>query len=56
MGKWLKTLMTGGVIGGILGVLFSPDKGEKNREKLNEAIKKGKEKFEEIKGSFEKKE
>lgn len=56
MRRWFKTLFAGGVLGGILGVLFAPEKGEKSRTKLKDAVEKGKEKFNEIKGEFEEKE
>lgn len=56
MRGWFKTLFAGGLIGGILGVLFAPDKGDNSRAKLKDAMEKGKEKFNEIKGDFESKE
>jgi gas vesicle protein len=56
MGKLLKNLTLGGVLGFIAGLLFAPSRGEDTRKKLQEAIEKGKEKFSEIKESFSKKE
>ncbi|NQU17370.1 MAG: YtxH domain-containing protein [Candidatus Saganbacteria bacterium] len=56
MRRWFKTLFAGGIIGGIFGVLFAPEKGEKSRAKLKDAVEKGKEKFDEIKGDFQEKE
>lgn len=56
MGKLLRNLTLGGVLGFIAGLLFAPSKGENTRKKLQEAIEKGKEKFSEIKESFSKKE
>lgn len=53
MRKWLKTLLTGGIIGGIFGVLFAPEKGERSRAKLQEAFEKGRDKFNEVKKSKE---
>jgi gas vesicle protein len=43
--KILISLGIGAVIGGILGVLFAPGKGTETREKLSEAGKKWKERF-----------
>lgn len=56
MGKVLKGLTLGGIVGFIVGLLFAPEKGEDARKKLQEAIEKGKEKFKEIKEGFTKKE
>lgn len=56
MGKWMKTFFAGGIFGAVLGMLFAPEKGEKAREKLQEAIDKGKGKFQEIKEQFGEKE
>lgn len=56
MGKWVKTFFAGGILGAFLGVLFAPEKGDKSREKLKEAINKGKDKFQDIKEQFSEKE
>ncbi|MFC1511089.1 YtxH domain-containing protein [Candidatus Margulisiibacteriota bacterium] len=44
------------IIGFGAGVLLAPWKGEESRKKLQESIEKGKEKFNELKDSFAKKE
>jgi len=54
IGKFLKTLTLGGIVGFVAGMLFAPDKGEQTRSKLQEAIEKGKEKFNELKEGFSK--
>ncbi|MBU0502693.1 MAG: YtxH domain-containing protein [bacterium] len=54
MGKILKSLTIGSVIGFIMGLLFAPRRGEETRKKLQESIEKGKGKFEEIKEEIEK--
>lgn len=54
IGKFVKTVTLGGIIGFVAGLLFAPTKGEETREKLNDAIEKGKEKFKEIKEGFKK--
>lgn len=56
MSKFIKNIFVGGVLGFIAGLLFAPSKGEETRKKVEEAIKKGKEKFEEVKGTLTKKE
>ncbi|KYP13508.1 YtxH domain-containing protein [Flavihumibacter sp. CACIAM 22H1] len=38
--KILTALATGVVIGGVLGVLFAPDKGENTRQKIADGSKK----------------
>lgn len=53
MGKLIKRILSWGIIGFVMGLLFAPEKGEQTRKKVNEAIEKGKEKFEEIKKTFE---
>jgi len=55
MSGWLKTLTFGGLLGLVAGLLFAPTKGEETREKLQGALAKGKEKFQEIKGDLTKK-
>ncbi len=55
-GKFLKTVVFGGIIGLVAGILFAPGKGEETRAKLKEALGKGKEKFGELKEEFTKKE
>lgn len=49
MGKLLKSLTLGGIIGFVAGLLFAPDKGEETRKKVQDAVEKGKNKFEELK-------
>jgi len=56
MRKFIKNLFVGGVLGFIAGLLFAPEKGEETRKKVEDAIQKGKVKFEEVKGTFTKKE
>ena len=56
MSKLMKVLAVGGLFGFIGGVLFAPQKGEKTREKLKDALDKGKTKFEELKEEYVKKE
>ena len=56
MGKFLRNITIGGIFGLIAGMLFAPSKGEDTRKKLQDAIEKGKEKFNELKEGFTKKE
>lgn len=42
MGKWLKTVLTGGILGFIGGLLLAPDKGEKTRDRLKDGLEKAK--------------
>ena len=56
IGKFVKTLTLGGIVGFVAGLLFAPSKGEETRSKLQDAIEKGKEKFNELKEGFTKKE
>ncbi|MDD4179818.1 MAG: YtxH domain-containing protein [Candidatus Margulisbacteria bacterium] len=56
IGNFIKTITIGGIIGFVGGLLFAPTKGEEAREKLQDALAKGKEKFKEIKDEFSKKE
>jgi gas vesicle protein len=55
MGRIFRGLTFGGIIGFVLGLLFAPEKGEDTRKKLQGSLDKGKEKIEEIKGEFSKK-
>ncbi len=52
MGKILRGITFGGIVGLVLGFLFAPQKGTETRKKLHDSIEKGKEKFEEIKEEF----
>jgi gas vesicle protein len=54
MGRVLRGLTFGGIVGFVLGLLFAPQKGEATRKKLQETIEKGKDKFKEIKEEFSK--
>jgi len=56
MGKFFKTMTLGGLLGFFAGLLFAPQKGDETRKKLQDAIEKGKVKFNEIKEGFAKKE
>ncbi|MBI5400115.1 YtxH domain-containing protein [Candidatus Saganbacteria bacterium] len=56
MGKIMKSLTIGGIIGFIAGLLFAPKKGEETRQKLQETLEKGKGKFQELKDEILKKE
>jgi gas vesicle protein len=49
MGKVLKSLTLGSIIGFVAGLLFAPQEGEKTRKKVQDAVEKGKNKFEELK-------
>jgi len=49
MGRLMKSLTLGGIIGFVAGLLFAPDKGEETRKKVQDAVEKGKNKFEELK-------
>ncbi len=55
MGKLLRGITIGGIIGFVAGMLFAPGKGEETRKKLQESIEKGKEKFNELKSDLQKK-
>jgi len=54
MGKALKSLTLGGILGFIVGLLFAPRKGEETRQKVKEVVEKGKEKLKEIREEFSK--
>ena len=54
MGKFLRNLTIGGVIGFVAGMLFAPQKGEETRKKVQDMLDKGKEKLNEIKEEFSK--
>jgi len=54
--SFLKVLTFGGLLGFIGGLLFAPSKGGETREKLKDALDKGKAKFDELKQEFGKKE
>ena len=56
VGKFFKTAVLGGMAGFVAGLLFAPKSGEETRAKVRDALGKGKEKFEEIKDEFSKKE
>jgi len=56
MGKIMKSLTIGGIIGFVAGLLFAPSKGDETRKKVQEAMEKGKEKFNEIKEEVTRKE
>ena len=56
MGKIMKSLTIGGIIGFVAGLLFAPTKGEETRAKVKETLEKGKGKFQELKEEILKKE
>lgn len=56
MAKLFRTLTIGGVIGFIAGLLFAPKRGEETRKDLKDSLDKGKERFEELKEEFSRKE
>lgn len=55
MGRIIKSLTIGGIIGFVAGLLFAPRKGEETRQKLQESLGKGKAKFQELKEEIAKK-
>lgn len=55
MGKIIKGLTIGGIIGFVAGLLFAPSKGEETRQKLQDSLDKGKAKFQELKEEIQKK-
>lgn len=56
MGKIFNGLTFGGIVGAVIGMLFAPQKGEETRKKLKDSLDKGKDKFNELKEEFTKKE
>lgn len=56
IGGFFKTLTFGGLVGLVAGLLFAPTKGDEARAKLQSALAKGKEKFQELKEELVKKE
>lgn len=52
IGGFLKTVTLGGLLGLVAGLLFAPQKGEDSRKQLQDAVEKGKDKFQEIKGKM----
>jgi len=68
VGKIVSSLLIGAAIGGILGILFAPEKGSKTRKKIsgktedftnsikdkfNSFLEEAKSEFEEVKSKFE---
>ena len=49
MGKILRGLTLGGILGFLAGIFLAPVKGEEARKKLKDSLEKGKEKFQELK-------
>ncbi len=49
MKKLIKSILSWGVIGFVLGLLLAPEKGEDTRKKVQGAVDMGKEKIEELK-------
>jgi gas vesicle protein len=56
MGKIMKSLTIGGIIGFVAGLFLAPKKGEETRQQVKEALEKGKGKFKELKEEILKKE
>ncbi|MBN2057469.1 MAG: YtxH domain-containing protein [Candidatus Saganbacteria bacterium] len=56
MARLFRTLTIGGIIGFIAGLLFAPKRGEETRKDLKDSLDKGKERFEELKEEFSRKE
>jgi len=52
MGRFLKTLTVGGILGFVAGLLFAPSKGDETRKKVQDAIDKGKSKLDELKSEI----
>lgn len=55
MGRLLKSLTLGGIVGFVAGLFLAPQKGEETRKKVQEAVEKGKVKFQEMKDELTKK-
>ncbi|MFA4858492.1 MAG: YtxH domain-containing protein [Candidatus Margulisiibacteriota bacterium] len=53
MGKWLKGVFAGGLIGLVAGLLYAPRKGEDTRKKLQETLEKARKAGADIKGKGE---
>jgi len=56
MGKLMKALTFGAIVGFIGGLFVAPEKGDETRKKAQDLLEKGKEKLNEIKGSWKKEE
>ena len=54
MGRGLKGLFTGGLLGFALGLLFAPQKGDETRKTVKEVIDAAKGKVDEFKNKIEK--
>lgn len=52
MGKLMKVLTLGAIVGFIGGLFVAPEKGEETRKKAQDALEKGKEKIKEMKDSW----
>jgi gas vesicle protein len=52
LGNLFKAVTFGGALGFIAGLLFAPQKGEDSRQQLQDAVEKGKVKFNELKGKM----
>jgi gas vesicle protein len=49
MGRIMRGLTFGGIVGFVLGLLFAPQKGEKTRKQLHDSLEEGKKKITELK-------
>ena len=49
MGKWMRGVFTGGLLGLVAGLLFAPQKGEETRKQLQDAMQKAKKVGNEVK-------
>lgn len=54
MGKLMKGMTLGAIVGFLAGLFLAPEKGEENRKKAQDMLEKGKEKIKEIKESWNK--